>query len=544
MAITSKIVLFNQEARGYVMAGAEKLARAVGITLGPKGRNVGLSSKYGGAISVHDGVTVANEVKLDDPREDMGAILIREAARKTNDSSGDGTTTATVLAYEILKEGNKHIIAGVNPMLMKKGIDIAIKQAVGLLEAMAEPIKGSLEKMIQVATVSAADEEIGKIIAEALKKVGKYGVVTVEKGVELGYKIEFKDGMEWDKGWIHPGFVLAILDNKPNIRMEAKVDEPYILITDHTITSPREIIPFLNRFLEAGGKNLLIISDGVEREAMAILGQNFARGVLNVLPVPAPSLGEHKRDGLEDIAILTGGVFISKEAGRKIEEVQIEELGRADSVVATRESTVLVGGRGDKEKVKARADLIEEQMKNADHEYMKEKYKERLAKLTSGVAVVKVGTSSDTENRERVERVKDAVGATRAAVDEGIIPGGGIALLNVAGQIKIDLPTREESVGAEVVKAALLKPIHLLIENAGQSGDVVINEIYKREFGIGYDVVTGEYVDMKKLGIVDPVKVTISALRNAGSVAGMILTTEATVTDKPDSEREKKEQDG
>ena len=549
-----KIVLFGQEARNKILEGAEIIARAVGVTLGPKGRNVGLSSKYGGAITVHDGVTVANEIKVDDPTQDIGVTLIREAARKTNDASGDGTTTATVLAYQILKEGNTHI-TGVNPMLMKKGIDTAVKQAVEILKGMAEPIKDSLEKMIQVATVSAADEEIGKVIAEALKKVGKHGVVTVDKGTELGYHTEYKDGMEWDKGWIHPAFVFMILDGKPNIRFEAIVKEPFVLVTDHTITSPREIVPFLERFLEAGHKNLLIISDGIEREAMAILSNNFARGVLNVLPVSAPSSAEYKRDSLQDIAILTGGTFITKEQGRKVEDTQITDLGRAEKAVATKDSTVLTIGRGEnmltveqfneiKEKVKARAAQVEEQLREADHEYVKERYKERLAKLTSGVAVVKVGTASDTENRERMERVKDAIGATRAAVEEGIIPGGGVALLHVAQKLKTNLPSKEESIGAEILKSALLQPIRLLVENAGEDGKVVVNEVLKREFGIGYNVLTGEYVDMKKAGIVDPVKVTISAIQNASSVASMILTTEATVTDKPDPKREEKEQNG
>ena len=548
MAIIPKRVEFSTEARNYILKGAEIMARAVGTTLGPKGRNVLLSSKYGGVIEVHDGVTVSNELKLDDPREDAGATAIRDAARKTNDASGDGTTTATVLAYEILREGNAYIIAGKNPMLMQKGIDTAVKQAVALLKEMAEPIKESLEKMIQVATVSAADEEIGKVIAGALKKVGKYGVVTVDKGNELGYHTEFKDGMEWDKGWIHPGFVLRMLDGKPNVRLEAKVEEPFVLVTDHTITSRLEILPFLERFVEAGHKNLLIICDGVEREAMAILGAQFERGVINVLPVPAPSFGEHKRDGLEDIAILTGGVFVSKEMGMNIKDIKLDTepaiLGRADSVVATQTSTVLIGGRGDPEKVKARAKQIEEQLKDADHELMKEKYIERLAKLTSGVAVVKVGTSGDAENREKTERVKDAIGATKAAVEEGIVPGGGIALLQVAQKLNTSLGSEEESLGAEILKKALLKPIKLLVENAGVSSDVVINEISKKEPGIGYNVVTGEYVDMKKAGIVDPVKVTISAVQNAASVGGMLLTVECSITDMPDPEREKKEQRG
>lgn len=543
MPIIPKDLTFGQEARNDIMSGAEQLARAVGTTLGPKGRNVSMATRYGAPITVHDGVTVANEVRLVDLKEDLGATLIREAARKTNDASGDGTTTATVLAYEILREGNSHVIADVNPMLMKKGIDTATEQAIDLLEKMAEPIKGSLEKMIQIATVSAADDEIGKVIAEALKKVGKYGVVTVDKGTELGFHTEFKEGMEWDKGWVHPGFVLQILDGKPNIRLEARIEDPFILITDHTITSPREIVPFLNRFVEAGKKNLLIISDGLEREAMAILGTNFSRGMVNVLPVPAPSFGEHKRDGLEDIAILTGGKFVSKEKGDKIEEVQVEELGRADLVTATRDSTILVGGKGDKEKIKVRAKQIEEQIKEAEHEITKEKHQARLAKMTSGVAVVKVGTSSDQENRERLERVKDAIGATKAAVEDGIIPGGGIALLKVSKQIKTDLPTKEESIGAEIVKEALLEPIKLLAENAGKNGEVVLNEINKKKDGIGYNVLNGKYVDMKEAGIVDPVKVVSSAVQNAASVAGMILTTEAIITDHPDPEREKKERE-
>ena len=530
-------LVFGQDARNAILAGAEKLARAVGTTLGPKGRNVTLSSQYGGVITVHDGVTVANEVRLEDPQENIGAMLLREAARKTNDASGDGTTTATVLAYEILKEGNAHIIAGVNPMLMKKGIDTAIKQAIDILRSFSEPIKDSLEKMIQVATVSAADEEIGTVIAEAMKKVGKYGVVTVDKGTELGFHTEFKEGMEWDKGWIHPAFVLRILDSVPNIRLEARIEEPFILITDHTITSPGEIVPFLNRFIEAGHKNLLIIADGVERQAMAILAENFARGVINVLPVPAPSFGDHKRDALEDIAILTGGVFISKEHGKRIVDVKVEELGRADLVTATRESTVLVGGRGDKKLVKDRALMIEEQMKDADHELMREKFKERLAKLTSGIAVVKVGTSSDVENREKIERVKDAIGATRAAVEEGIIPGGGVTLAHISTLITTTLPTQEESAGADIVKKALVKPLKLLAENAGKSGDVILNEVRRRTFGMGYSVITDTYVNMVKVGIVDPVKVTISALQNAAGVAGMLLTTEASITEQPGEDK-------
>lgn len=542
MATTSKKILFGEEARSALMRGAEIMAKAVGTTLGPKGRNVSMRSQYGGDITVHDGVTVANEIKIKDPTEDIGASKLREAARKTNDVSGDGTTTATVLAYEIAKQGDSYLIAGANPMQIIKGINKAVMQATKLLTDSSEDIKGSIEKMIQVATVSAADEEIGREVASALQKVGAYGVVTVDKGSEPGYVTEYKDGMEWDKGWVHPGFVLRVIDGKPNIKLEAKIEDPYILITDHTITSPTEIIPFLNRFVEKGLKNLFIISDGLEREAMAILGQNFERGVLNVLPVSAPSLGNHLRDGLEDIAILTGGKFISKDMGMKIADTQVEDLGRADSVTANAESTVLIGGKGDLEQIKARAKQLEEMIRDAEHEQIKEKYKERLAKLTSGVAVIKVGTASDAENREKIERVRDAIGATKAAVEEGIISGGGLALMQVSRAIMTNLGDREESFGAEIVQKALLRPIKLLAENAGVNGEVVIAEILKRDASVGYNVVTGEYVDMKELGIVDPVRVTISALQNAASVAAMILTTEVTITDLEEEKRQDQQQ--
>lgn len=531
MAVPKKDLTFGKEARNYIMIGAEKLARAVGTTLGPKGRNVSLDGLYSGTIVVHDGVTVAREIRLVDFRENIGATLIREAAQKTNDKSGDGTTTATVLAFEMIKQGNSHIIAGANPMLMKKGIDTAVKQAIELLEEIAEPIKGSIDKLVQVATVSAADEEIGKLIADAYKKVGKYGVVTVERGDELGIKIEYKEGMEWDKGWVHPAFVFRMLDGEPNIRLEAKVEKPLVLITDYTITSVNEILPLLTKLVGSDKKNLFIVCDGLQQEAMALLAENFAKGKINVLPVPAPNYGETKRDALQDLAILTGATFISKEEGRKLSEVEIKDLGQADEAVATQDSTVLIGGKGSKEDIKARVAQIEERLKRADHEIIREKLKERLAKLTSGVAVVKIGTSSDFENRERTERIKDAIGATRAAAEQGIVAGGGVALVNISNKIKLDLPTKEESIGAEIVKQSLLRPIKLLAENAGLNGDVILNEVLKLQEGFGYSLITEKYVDMKKEGIIDPVKVTISALQNAASVAGMILTTEAMVTD-------------
>lgn len=539
MAITPKLVTIGEDARNKLMNGAKILAAAVGTTLGPKGRNVSLASKYGGVITVHDGVTVAKEIKLEDPQEDIGVVLIRDAASKTNDVSGDGTTTSTVLAYEIASEGRRHIIAGANPMRLIKGIEKAVKTVVAKLEEMAEPIGDSLEKMVQIATVSAADEEIGTVVSEAIKKVGKYGVVTTDKGSEIGYVTEYKDGMEWDKGWNLPYFV-----TNPQ-KMESVLTDPYILVTDITLTKVDEIIPVLRLVMEKGNKTLLIISDGIEQQAQAILlenhvnimKQNGQRGAIMSLAVGAPSLGEHKRDGLEDIAIVTGATFISKELGRSLKDLTIEDFGHADQVVATRESTVIVGGQGDKEKIKARAKQVEEQMNEAEHEYAKEKYQERLAKLTSGVAVIKVGTSSDGENREKIERVKDAIGATKAAVDGGIIPGGGLALFRISESIETDSKEWEIQLGYSIVKQALKRPIKLLAENAGKNGDVIANEVMKKDEGIGYNVVTDEYVNMKEIGIVDPVQVTINALQNAASVAAMIITTEAIVVEKGDPDK-------
>lgn len=527
-----KDLLFSTEAREKIMAGVTMVRRAVGTTLGPKGRNVALHTKYAGVITVHDGVTVAREIFLKDKFENVGAILIRQASQRTNDVSGDGTTTATVLAEAIAIEGNKLITAGANPMLMKKGIDAAVKQTVELLKKQAKQIKG-IEELKQVATISAADEEIGTVVAEALEKVGKHGVVTTAVGQELGFNVEYKDGMEWDKGWHLPFFVTDIK------RMEATIKDPFILITDRTISSPKEIIPLLTIMNNANEKNLVIISDGVEREALALLGLNFQKGVVNVLAVPAPSFGDHKRDGLQDIAILTGGTFISQELGKTLETITLEDLGRADQISATRESTVIAGGKGDKEKIKERAESIEKQIEDSKHDLEKERYQERLAKLTAGVAVIKVGASSDQEAKEKEERVKDAIGATKAARDDGIVSGGGVALLNLIDQISTDYPTQEEVMGAELLKKALSYPAKLLAENAGKDGEVIVNEISRKEKGFGYDVVKDEYVNMIAAGIIDPVKVTISALQNGASCATMILTTEAVIVD---AEEEKPKQ--
>lgn len=536
MAVDSKLILKGAEAREKILKGAEIMSQVVGTTMGLKGRNVALSSKYAGVKVIHDGVSVSREVKLKDPTEDIGATLLREAAEKTNDATGDGTTTSIVLGYAIAREGNTHIVAGVNPMLMVDGIKKASGEIVKQLEAMAEPIKGDLDKMIQIATISAANEEIGSKIAEALEKVGEYGVVTVESGSELGYKVEYKDGMEWDKGWIHPGFVLLQLNGKPNTKLQSRIEEPYILITDNTITSQDEVLPLLTKLKGANIKNLVIISDGLEREAMAMLGENFSRGIFNILPVSAPMIANHMRDALGDIAILTGGKFISKDMNMKIQDVEIADLGRAELVTAVRESTTIIGGKGDIEKVKARAKQIEEEIAIEDAELNREKYRERLAKLTSGVAVVRVGMSSDAERDEKIERVRDAIGATKAAIDGGIIPGGGMPLLRLSEKLVVETKYPEEQIGVEILKKALRKPIRLLAENAGVNGDVVINEVLKSKTeDIGFNVVSGQYVALRQAGIIDPVNVTISAVQNAVSVASMILTTEASITDLPEA---------
>lgn len=548
MATTPKNIQFNTDARSSVIEGARILKTAVGSTLGPKGRNVTLKSQYGGVKTVHDGVTVANEIKLKDPALDAGATLLRDAARKANDTSGDGTTTATVLAYEIAKVGNEHITAGINPMLMVEGIAKAGRLIVEELKKMTEPIEGDLEKMIQVATISAANQEIGEKIAGALEKVGEYGVVTADSGSEQGYTVEYKEGMEWDKGWVHPAFVLQVLNGKPNIKMESQITNPSILITDHTITSQDEIIPLLQKLKGANLKNLVVISDGLEREALAVLAINFEKGAFNICAVPAPSLGQHKRDGLADIAILTGGKFISQEMKMKLEDVELSDLGRADLVTATIESTTIIGGKGEIKSIKERAEQLAEQLKAEKHEYIQEKIKERLAKLTAGVAVVKVGMPSDAERDEKIERVRDAIGATRAAVEKGIIPGGGVPLLVLGDRLEIPkdlLP--EEVVGFTILKKALASLVLLLANNAGVSGEVVSSEILKRNSKatnthdlIGYDVIHNEYVDLKKAGIIDPVKVTIAAVENAISVASNILTTETLITDEVE---EKKKQE-
>ena len=528
----AKQLLYAEKAREKLKRGVDAVAKAVGTTLGPKGRNVALDKKWGAPTVVHDGVSVAKEIELADPFENMGAQLVKEAADKTNDVTGDGTTTATVLAQAIVEGGIKNITAGANPMILIGGIQKAADQVVASIKKQAQPVKDDGQKITQVATISAQNEEIGQKIAEALKKVGPNGVVTVEEGKGLEITIDYKEGMEFDKGYISPYFI-----TNPDT-MEATVEDPYILLTDKKISSIQELLPFLERFVKVS-KNLVIIADEVEGEALATLVVNKLRGTFNVLAVEAPGFGDRRKEMLGDIAVLTGATVISEDVGRKLEDVTVEDLGRADRVTADKDNTVIVGGKGNKADIDARIKQIKAELERTTSDYDKEKLEERLAKLAGGVAVIEVGAATETEMKEKQERVKDAVAATKAAIEEGIVPGGGVVLLQAAKEIKTEGLTGDELTGAEILRKALEAPTKLLAENAGVDGDVVVSEIYKRGKGVGFNVLTGEYVDMIKAGIIDPAKVTRTAVQNAVSVATMILTTECLVTDIPEKEEKK-----
>jgi len=526
----AKQLLYAEKAREKLKKGVDTVAKAVGTTLGPKGRNVALDKKWGAPSVVHDGVSVAKEIELKDPFENMGAQLVKEAADKTNDVTGDGTTTATVLAQAVVEGGIKNITAGANPMILIGGIQKAANQVVASIKKQAQPVKDDGEKITQVATISAQNEEIGQKIAEALKKVGSNGVVTVEEGKGLEITIDYKEGMEFDKGYISPYFI-----TNPDT-MEATVEDPYILLTDKKISSIQELLPFLEKFVKVS-KNLVIIADEVEGEALATLVVNKLRGTFNVLAVEAPGFGDRRKEMLGDIAVLTGGTVISEDVGRKLEDVTIEDLGRADRVTADKDNTIVVGGRGKKAEIDGRIKQIRAELERTTSDFDKEKLEERLAKLSGGVAVIEVGAATETEMKEKQERVKDAVAATKAAIEEGIVPGGGVILLQAAKEIKTEGLTGDELTGAEILRKALEAPTKLLAENAGVDGDVAVSEIYKRPKGVGFNVLTDEYVDMIKAGIIDPAKVTRTALQNAVSVACMILTTECLITDIPEKEK-------
>jgi chaperonin GroEL len=534
--MAAKQLAFSEDARRRLKAGVDILASAVATTLGPKGRNVALDRKFGSPTITHDGVTVAKEIELDDPFENMGAQLLKEAATKTNDIAGDGTTTSTVLAHAMVSEGLKNLAAGSNPMLLKRGIESAAK-------AVAEAItKASIkvtekEEIASVAAISAQDKEIGNLIAEVMDKVGKDGVITVEESKGLEFETEYVEGMQFDRGYISAYFV-----TDPE-HMEARVEEPYLLIHDKKISAATDIVPILEKLVQIGKRELIVIAEDVDGEALATLVLNKLRGMLNVVAVKAPGFGDRRKAMLQDVAILTGGTVITEELGRKLESVTINDLGKAGKVVATKDDTTIIEGAGDAAKIKGRIEEIKVEIDKSTSDYDKEKLQERLAKLSGGVAVIRVGAATETELKEKKHRVEDALSATRAAVEEGIVPGGGVALVNAMEALKdLKLEFDDETVGVAIVRRSLEVPLRKISENAGQDGAVVLETVRrqqteKKNKNFGFDVMRGEYVDMIKAGIIDPAKVTKGALENAASIASMILTTEALITDVPEKDK-------
>lgn len=528
----AKQILYAEEARTKLKAGVDKLAAAVATTLGPKGRNVALDKKWGAPNVIHDGVTVAKEVELEDPFENMGASLVREAASKTNDVAGDGTTTATVLAQAIVDQGLKNVTAGSNPMVLKRGVEKATEAVVAELKRMAKKVadQGEIQK---IATISAADETIGKMIADALEKVGSDGVVTVEESKSLETFVDTKEGMEFDRGFISAYFV-----TDPD-KMKSIVDDAHILITDQKISSLNDLLQFLENFVKIS-KNLVIIADEVEGEALATLVVNKLRGTFNVLAVKAPGFGDRRKEMLEDIAALTGGVVISEDLGRKLESVTVEDLGKADQVISDKENTIIVGGKGSKAAIEGRIKQIRNELETTDSDFDKEKLQERLAKLSGGVAVINVGAATEVELKEKKERVDDAVHATKAAVEEGYVVGGGVSLVR-AGKVLDKLISSttnvDERIGQEIVRDSLKKPLSKLAENAGLDSGWVVKEVEKATGNMGLNALSGKFEDLVAAGVIDPVKVTRLALQNAASTAMMILTTEALITDLPEKEK-------
>lgn len=522
----AKILKFDTEARNKLLSGVNQLADAVATTLGPKGRNVAIDKKWGAPQVLHDGVSVAKEIELEDPFENMGAQLVKEASSKTNDVAGDGTTTATVLAQAIVNEGLKNIQSGANPMILKKGIEQAVAALVMELQGMSKKLKTN-EEISQVATISAADPAIGKLIAEAIEKVGKDGVITVEEGKTMVMNVEYKEGMEFDKGYSSPYFVT---DTE---RMEASIEEPYIMVTDKKISSMQELLPFLEKFVQVS-KSLVIIAEEVEGEALAMLAVNKLKGTFQVLTVSAPGFGDRRKEMLSDIAALTGATVISEDTGRKLESVEVTDLGRAARVTSSKDSTIIVDGKGAKTAINARVAQIRREIEKSDSEFDKEKLSERLAKLTGGVAVINVGAATEIEMKEKKERVIDAVAATKAAIEEGIVPGGEIALLRAGKVLEKIVTEGEEKTGVEIVKKALEKPFRKLVANAGMDEGVELARVKNVSGNMGIDVYDGQIKDLVVAGVIDPVKVTRSALQNAASVAVMIMTTNVLVADRPE----------
>ncbi len=523
--MAAKDLQFNEQARRSLERGVNTLADAVKVTLGPKGRNVVLEKKFGSPSIVNDGVTIAKEIEVADAFENMGAQLVREVASKTNDVAGDGTTTATVLAQAIVREGLRNVAAGSNPMLIKRGIDKAVEAAVAEIKRVATPVEGK-EAITNVATISANDKTIGELVAEAMDKVGKDGVITVEESKGTATSLELVEGMQFDKGYISPYMV-----TDPE-RMEAVLDEPYILLFEKKISAVADLLPVLEKVVRGGGRPLLIIAEDVDGEALATLVVNKIRGILNVVAVKAPGFGDRRKAMMEDIAVLTNGKFITEDLGIKLENVDESYLGRAKRVVITKEDTTIVEGAGESSAIQGRIAQIKAQIDKSDSDYDREKLQERLAKLAGGVAVIQVGAATETELKEKKLRIEDALSATRAAVEEGIVPGGGTTLLKAIEAIDKAEFTTDEQIGANIIKRALEAPLRTIAENAGLEGSVVVNQV--REGGLGFNAASGQYEDLLKAGVVDPAKVTRSALQNAASIAGLVLTTEALIAEKPE----------
>ncbi len=525
----AKMIQFGEEARRAMQAGVDKLADTVKVTLGPKGRNVILDKKFGSPLITNDGVSIAREIELEDPYENMGAQLVKEVATKTNDVAGDGTTTATLLAQAIIREGLKNVTAGANPILLRNGIRKAVEVAVEEIKNSSKPVNGK-EDIARVAAISAADNEIGKLIADAMETVGNEGVITVEESKSMGTELEVVEGMQFDRGYVS---AYMVTDTE---KMEAVLDNPLILITDKKISNIQEILPILEQIVQSGRK-LLIIAEDIEGEAMTTLVVNKLRGTFNCVAVKAPGFGDRRKEMLQDIATLTGGEVISEELGRDLKEVTLEMLGEAESVKVSKENTTVVNGRGSKDAIKDRVNQIKTQIEETTSEFDREKLQERLAKLAGGVAVIKVGAATETELKERKLRIEDALAATKAAVEEGIVSGGGTAYVSIINKVaELTSDVADTQVGINIILRALEEPMRQIATNAGDEASVIVDKVKNSENGIGYDALHGEYVNMIKAGIVDPTKVTRSALQNAASVASTFLTTEAAVVDIPAKE--------
>ncbi len=529
----AKQLQFGSEARAGLKRGMDVLANAVVTTLGPKGRNVALDKKWGSPTITHDGVTVAKEIELQDPFENMGAQLLKEAATKTNDIAGDGTTTATLLAHVLIEEGMKNVAAGANPMLLKRGILAAAEKVADAIKNAAVEVN-TKENIADVAAISAQERGIGELIAEVMDKVGKDGVITVEESKGLEFETEYVEGMQFDRGYISAYFI-----TNPE-SMESVIEDAYILIHDKKVSAAQDLVPILEKLVQRGVRNLVIIAEDIDGEALATLVVNKLRGLLTALAIKAPGFGDRRKAMLQDIATLTGGRVITEEEGRKLDSATLDDLGRADKVISTKDDTTIVGGHGEDTLIQGRIEQIKTEMDHSTSDYDREKLQERLAKLSGGVAIIRVGAATETELKEKKHRVEDALSATRAAVEEGIVPGGGVALLNalkVLSDVKMDYP--DEQTGVSILKKALEMPIRKISENAGEDGAVILAnvrraQVEKDNIHIGYDVMTGEYVDMLEAGIIDPAKVTKGALLNAASVAAMVLSTEALITDIPE----------